>query len=361
MNSEHSAFYNHLYQNLVTSAPSAAQQFKAPDDLRFALSPFVIQLPKIILEKARLAIRDLWTLSRQADDASNPWHALKNNSVLMAYDFHTNSKGDLRLIEINTNASGYLVSGLLAPPEERKKLEQTLLSSFMNEWRLIADGRPLRRIAIADKNLNKQKMFFEFEMFKDLFRSHGLDCDIVEWGQPISAEFVYNRHTDFYLQESDSAAIKDLALQQKICLSPSPKEYFLLADKARLAEWTLQFNSLTPAIQDVLLKTQKTSDLAPDVLWSSRKNLFFKPAQSYGGKSAYRGASITRKIFERLLHENFLAQEYFPPGLYGEDWKYDVRFYVYQDQVQWFTARLYQGQITNFQTPLGGFARIDFI
>ena len=38
--------------------------------------------------------------------------------------------------------------------------------------------------------------------------------------------------------------------------------------------------------------------------------------------------------------------------------KIDVRNYVYGGQVQLVTARLYQGQTTNFRTPGGGFAPV---
>ena len=36
----------------------------------------------------------------------------------------------------------------------------------------------------------------------------------------------------------------------------------------------------------------------------------------------------------------------------------DLRDYVYDGQVQWIAARLYQGQTTNFRTPGGGFAPV---
>ena len=41
--------------------------------------------------------------------------------------------------------------------------------------------------------------------------------------------------------------------------------------------------------------------------------------------------------------------------------KYDVRCYVYDGQVQLVSARLYQGQTTNFRTPGGGFAPVRVV
>ncbi len=38
--------------------------------------------------------------------------------------------------------------------------------------------------------------------------------------------------------------------------------------------------------------------------------------------------------------------------------KFDVRNYVYDGAVQWLAARVYQGQVTNFRTPEGGFAAV---
>mgnify|MGYP003452589128 FL=1 len=38
--------------------------------------------------------------------------------------------------------------------------------------------------------------------------------------------------------------------------------------------------------------------------------------------------------------------------------KFDVRQYVYDGQVMWSAARVYQGQTTNFRTAGGGFAPV---
>ena len=41
-----------------------------------------------------------------------------------------------------------------------------------------------------------------------------------------------------------------------------------------------------------------------------------------------------------------------------QDLKLDLRNYVYRGVVQLVSARLYQGQTTNFRTPGGGFASV---
>ena len=102
-----------------------------------------------------------------------------------------------------------------------------------------------------------------------------------------------------------------------------------------------------------------------DELWSSRKLYFFKPQQSFGSKGVYSGKGISRKAFERLDPDGFMAQELCPPGRQTFIWddqevelKYDLRFYSFQGEIQHSVARLYQGQATNMKTPLGGLAPI---
>ena len=41
-----------------------------------------------------------------------------------------------------------------------------------------------------------------------------------------------------------------------------------------------------------------------------------------------------------------------------QDFKVDLRNYVYRGAVQLVSARLYRGQTTNFRTPGGGFAAV---
>ena len=36
-------------------------------------------------------------------------------------------------------------------------------------------------------------------------------------------------------------------------------------------------------------------------LWSTRRNLFFKPAAGHGSKAAYRGEKITRRVWSEVL------------------------------------------------------------
>ena len=99
--------------------------------------------------------------------------------------------------------------------------------------------------------------------------------------------------------------------------------------------------------------------------WAERRHWFFKPAAGYGGKAAYRGDKLTKRVFGEIVQGGYVAQALVPPS---ERWlsvdgveralKVDVRNYAYDGIVQLVSARLYQGQTTNFRTPGGGFAAV---
>ena len=102
-----------------------------------------------------------------------------------------------------------------------------------------------------------------------------------------------------------------------------------------------------------------------DDLWARRRQLFFKPASGFGSRGTYRGDKLTRRVFGEILAGDYIAQALVPPSerrleVEGAavDLKMDLRNYVYRGEVQLVTARLYQGQTTNFRTPGGGFAPV---
>jgi hypothetical protein len=103
--------------------------------------------------------------------------------------------------------------------------------------------------------------------------------------------------------------------------------------------------------------------------WAERKQWFFKPVSGYGGKGAYRGEKLTKRVFEEILQSEYVAQRLAVPGERKvcvqanppQSLKYDVRCYVYDGTIQLIAARLYQGQTTNFRTPGGGFAQVRLV
>ena len=95
--------------------------------------------------------------------------------------------------------------------------------------------------------------------------------------------------------------------------------------------------------------------------WEERKQWFFKPSAGFGSRGTYRGDKITRRAFADVMGGDYIAQQFTPPGerrgAHG-DFKIDVRSYVYEGTTQLMSARLYQGQTTNFRTVGGGFAPV---
>ncbi len=359
-------FYERLLAKACEEYPSSLSTFTSPESLQYILSPSVIRLPQSTLNVAAEAIRDFWNLSRsdgyrQTLPAEHrEWLQLKNASVLMAYDFHLVNGNELRLIEINTNASGFLISALLC--DENEDPRRDLFESFLNEWKDVGSPHPLESVIITDKNLDHQKMRVEHFMFQDFFRSQGLRSTVAEWNDFDLTGLIYNRHTDFYLEDEDSLRLREAALAGDVCLTPSPKEYLLLADKRRLVALPQLVPPPSAAIEKVLLKSFRVQSRSKDEVWHNRKAYVFKPVQSYGGKAVYRGQSITKKNFEVVWNENFLAQEFAPAAAIADsDFRYDLRFYVYKDRIQHSVARVYKGQITNFKTPFGGFARVQIV
>jgi hypothetical protein len=235
-------------------------------------------------------------------------------------------------------------------------------------------------------------MYAEFLMYRDWFRGLGWDARLAESSElvydptsralrtadGVQIDLVYNRLTDFYLAEPAHESLRRAFLDSAACFTPNPREYWLLADKQRLVQFSqpefLQqagaSDTEREAIAKVLIPTfEKSAFASEEEIWTQRKSLFFKPKHSYGGKSVYRGESVSRKVFERLMGDgDILIQKFQPaqrmptddPRSVLNNWKFDLRFYVYGDQVQMVAARSYQGQVTNFSSTMGGFTYVQF-
>ena len=399
--------YNHFYRQLETLArktfPSLTEMpvveglpSVAWDHL---ISPLEIQLPKSIYSSAEAAIRALWQVSRRPayvallEDSGLGTAGCNHNSVLMAYDFHSNEAGDCFLVEVNTNASGFMMASLMERTHEPGGWDsyapwKALRQAFAQELQL--SGNTDGALAITDEDMAEQKMFAEFLMYRDWFKRCGWAAELCDSKQfsyaggklrslTSQTEFslVYNRMTDFYLQEPTHSNLREAYLAGAATFSPNPREYWLLADKQRLVQLTQPgfldkagaSTEEKAAINRVLIPTfEKTAFASVDQIWSDRRSLFFKPKRSYGGKSVYRGESVSRKVFERLMAEDILIQKFQPaqrmptedPRSVLNNWKFDLRFFVYADQIQLVAARIYQGQVTNFASPMGGFTRVKF-
>jgi hypothetical protein len=396
----YSNFYRAFRQLLAERYPST-NELKEAADLERLASPHRIRLSRKIADAAQAAIKAHYELAQResfrrrliTDQGWLTSVAPRTNAVLMAYDFHTTEEGDAFLVEVNTNASSFLLSDTLYKAHGLdsgwlgKEALDSLKESFLAE--ASSFGMEVQRAAIADDDVMNQKMLVEFFMYRDFLAGLGWAGTIAEGarfeyadgkllydGQPI--QFVYNRLTDFYFQDPRFRNLRQAYLDAAVCVSPHPWAYHLFADKARLVEmsesgWLENSGANAEeaaALRKVLIPTHELAAMGtPDDVWANRKNLFFKPRRSHGGKSVYRGSSVSRKVFERLLEEDTLMQTFVPAqnwktgdsDSYMENWKFDVRFFVYRDQIQLCVARSYQGQVTNFSSRYGGLTAIEFV
>lgn len=318
--------------------------------------------------------------------------------VFFGYDFHLHAD-NIGLIEINTNAGGAMLNAVMArahhaccldkeqlaaAARSAAALEQDIVDMFHAEWRLCDRNRPLQTIAIVDTEPQQQYLYPEFLLFQKLFERHGLRAVIADpselklhegvlWHGETAVDLVYNRLTDFMLALPASAALRAAYLDHAVVLTPHPQAHALYADKRNLALLCdgdrLQALGVPQTVQDILLAniphTEVVDAAQADRLWSERRQLFFKPTAGYGGRAAYRGDKITKRVWQDILAGDYVAQAIVTPGerVVGSHanpglLKFDLRCYAYDGRVQWTAARMYQGQTTNFRTPGGGFAPV---
>lgn len=395
-------FYDRFLETLKREYPETARSIDLTERVSpLLLCPTALELPQSILEQARAiarafqALRDLPERKRELERLTPQVIDPGNASALMSFDFHIDDSGSLRLIEINTNASMALMSDLIYKTHQlenhiSRDFKETIWRTFESEWRhVFADrtGSP-ESIAIVDEEPAHQRLYIEFLLYRELFHQHGALARIADprdlrfENQTLSLEgtkvdLVYNRHTDFYFETPITRTLKDAFDAKAACVSPNPHEYRLLADKERLNELSrpgaidrLPLSQVfKDTIRQTLIPTLEVSSFPDhDALWAERKKWFFKPKRSFGGKATYRGGSISRSTFAQVASGDFLAQEYVPASTTEievdgkkEEFKYDLRFFSYKDEVQLACARLYKGQMTNSQTPGGGVAAIKWV
>ena len=318
--------------------------------------------------------------------------------ALMGYDFHLGSDGP-QLIEVNTNAGGAFLNVLLARAQKRccnpseqsaatnqmlEGFETAVLDMFKQEWRRQSATSMPSRIAIIDDDPKAQFMFPEFQLALQLLQSKGIDTVILDpskldyvdgiltaYGQKI--DMIYNRLVDFAFEDPNHALLKKAYLDGAVVVTPNPHVHAMLANKRNLTllsdSQTLRSWGLNDAAAEYLKKSipitkMVTKDDAAE-LWHTRRQLFFKPVAGYGSKGVYRGSKITRRVFESILNEDYIAQTFIPAterSMKIDDTvatrKVDIRLYTYGGQLLLSAARIYQGQVTNFRTPGGGFAPV---
>lgn len=312
--------------------------------------------------------------------------------VFLGYDFHLTANGS-QLIEINTNAGGALLNALLIRSQKtiHSELntrcmddpETAFIAMFHAEWQAERGQQPLRSIAIVDEQPTAQFLLPEFILFQKLFEQHNIKtviCDPAElsyrddgvWYGDLQIDLIYNRLTDFGLDEPAQHALRTAYLANTVVVTPHPRAHALYADKRNLAILTdktlLQELGVDNDTINILLTgiapTIRVNTDDTENLWANRKKLFFKPSKGYGSKAVYRGDKLTKRVFEDILSNDYVAQTLVPPSerhLQHSTLKLDMRLYTYREQILLASSRLYQGQTTNFRTTGGGFSRIVII
>jgi len=322
--------------------------------------------------------------------------------AFLGFDFHLTPRGP-QLIEINTNAGGALLNATLARAQQAccremaasafestadlGNLERVFFTMFTEEWHRQRGATSLGRIAIVDDDPAAQYLYPEFQLFERMFTRFGAkaiiaDARDMDWrenrlwhhGEPV--ELVYNRLTDFYLQDSAHAALRAAYEAGAAVVTPNPRAHALYADKRNLVtmsdDTALAALGAAPEIRNVLVPgIPRTSLVTPEgaeTLWAERRKLFFKPTAGYGSKAAYRGDRLTRRVWNAILGGDYVAQTMVQPSErhldvdgVETDLKLDIRAYVYDGAIQFAAARLYKGQTTNFRTPGGGFAPVFIV
>ena len=316
--------------------------------------------------------------------------------AFLGFDFHLAEAGP-QLIEINTNPGGGLLNTLLRRAQRaccepvaetlgmgRANVDAAFMDMFRAEFERARPGVSLKRVAIVDDNPQAQYLYPEFILFQRLFERAGIEaliCDAGAFECTSSAlsyegrviDLVYNRLTDFELAAPEHAALAAAYKSGVAVITPHPEAYACYANKKRLVTLcdARALHALGASDADCgllaahipLTIVVKAEDR--ERLWEERKQWFFKPAQGYGSKAAYRGDKLTKGTFEAVLCGDYVAQRVVPPSarmveLDGKAHalKLDVRNFAYAGEVQLICARLYAGQTTNFRTPGGGFAPV---
>lgn len=341
--------------------------------------------------------------------------SLNTRGLLMGYDFHLTAQGP-QLIEVNTNAGG---AGLVAALQQASGVKDAqclgvglrtlvpdvgsaLANMVRQEWlRSGREGQPAN-IGIVDAAPDQEYLYPDMLLIQALLAQQGLRSNLIAasqlaWdgttlsaqGQPV--DMVYNRLTDFGLKLELNAALRSAWLAGAVVVSPAPEHHLLFADKRNLVFFSHPdhpaLTGLAAYHQQALKQVPTTRNVEPAnaaALWSERKQLFFKPVSGFAGRGAYRGNKLTKRVWQALQQEPYVAQALVPPaqrrlpafpielksgqatepvskdraGAQSQLLKFDVRLYTYAGQPLLLAARAYQGQTTNFRTPGGGFAPV---
>jgi hypothetical protein len=263
------------------------------------------------------------------------------------------------------------------PTADLNNLEQVFFSMFSEEWRRQRGGDPLGRVAIVDDAPPAQYLYPEIRLFERMFARFGAQaviadaCELVWrdgrlWHGAQPVDLVYNRLTDFYLEEPTHAPLRAAYEAGAVVLTPHPCAHALYADKRNLISLSHDDNLAALGVPEearaILVagvpRTEPVTLERAEALWAERRKFFFKPAAGYGSKAAYRGDKLTRRVWQEILRGNYVAQALVAPSerrleidCAETDLKLDIRAYVYNGAIQLVAARLTRARPLTSELP----------
>jgi len=302
-------------------------------------------------------------------------------SALMGFDFHLTEDGP-KLIEVNNNAAGLWSwkTGDWLEQDEMFGVQSHLCNRindmFPEQW---------RNIVILDEHVEQQFFYPEMKAYANILSESGRHVIITSpehlqqheggclYFSDKKIDGIYNRHTDFYLKGDEMKHIHNAYIHQKVGLSPHPRSYGLIADKARMVDWwaedffkgILSYHEVS-TILNVVPEIKRLSDWNIEDIWLKRKKYVFKPTSSHGGKGVLIGKSLRNKRFQLMLEtaQDIVVQEFVPAPTIeraGITYKYDIRLYMCGETLIGLAARLFQGSVTNFSHPNSGFYPVRIV
>jgi len=295
-------------------------------------------------------------------------------SVLMGYDFHLTPDGP-KLIEINNNAGGlYIGDNRWMPQPDISALDGTMASRltemFHTDW---------ATIAIMDDDVTGQFMYPEMLAYAGLFEKDGRKVVVVSPEDLLLTDdglffdgdridLIYNRHTDFYLDDEAIAHIRKAYERGQVAINPHPRSYALIGDKTRMVDWWREGllescveKDAVEKIRAVTPQTRQFSEMERELAWMDRKQWVFKPAARHGGKGVVLGKAMSRKRFETLDIAETIVQQLVPAStveVEGFQMKFDVRLYMHGEKLIALAGRAWRGQVTNFREPGSGWVAL---
>jgi len=328
-----------------------------------------------------------WCPERPASEPNSP-------GGVLGLDFHIAGDAPPQLIEVNTNPGGLLLGLPIAQavqactpkqmqsPTDLEAVETLVMQVMEQEWLCQKGQTPLRSIVIVDESPEAQFLYPEFLLYRELFSRSGYEAQIAApeqlthhdgrlWLDGSAVDMVYNRLTDFPLNQPAHAALREAFAAGDVAVTPHPRAHAVYADKRNLTLLSdpgfLRDADLPQNVVDILLScvptTVRVNEENRDRLWSERRQWFFKPAAGFGSRAGYRGNKLTRRVWDEMPSMPYVAQALVVPGQRNlqadaPPLKFDIRCFAYAGEPLLFLARLYQGQTTNFRTPGGGFAPV---